>query len=99
MSKPARPRAADTDRHLLFGILAVQMDFIGRDALIAGMHAWVLDKARPLGHSLRDLGHLMRNGCNSSTPSSASTSRPTPTTPRRAWQRFRPRLHCVATWT
>jgi formylglycine-generating enzyme required for sulfatase activity/serine/threonine protein kinase len=36
----------------LFGILALQMDFISRDALIAAMNAWVLDKAKPLGQIL-----------------------------------------------
>src|SRR6266851_4721646 len=46
---PSRPSA---DRNLLFGILALQMDFIGRDALIAAMNAWVLDKAKPLGQVL-----------------------------------------------
>jgi serine/threonine-protein kinase len=46
-----RPHAA-ADRNLLFGILALQMDFISRDALIAAMNAWVLDKAQPLGHIL-----------------------------------------------
>jgi WD40 repeat protein/tRNA A-37 threonylcarbamoyl transferase component Bud32 len=46
---PSRPGA---DRNLLFGILALQMDFIGRDQLIAAMHAWVLEKARPLGQVL-----------------------------------------------
>jgi WD40 repeat protein len=46
---PSRPGA---DRNLLFGILALQMDFIRRDALIAAMNAWVLDKARPLGQIL-----------------------------------------------
>jgi hypothetical protein len=45
-STPTRPSA---DRNLLFGILALQMDFLGRDALIAAMNAWVLDKAKPLG--------------------------------------------------
>jgi serine/threonine protein kinase len=40
------------DRNLLFGILALQMDFVNRDALIAGMHAWVLDKSRLLGEIL-----------------------------------------------
>ena len=39
------------DRNLLFGILALQMDFIRRDALVKAMHAWVLDKAKPLGRS------------------------------------------------
>src|SRR5262249_24413661 len=40
------------DRNLLFGILEVQMDFVGRDALIAAMHAWVLERSRPLGRIL-----------------------------------------------
>src|SRR5262245_27934839 len=31
---------------------ALQMDFITRDALIAAMNAWVLDKAKPLGQIL-----------------------------------------------
>jgi tRNA A-37 threonylcarbamoyl transferase component Bud32 len=50
MPDPApRPGA---DRNLLFGILALQMDFITRDALIGAMHAWVLAKAKPLGQIL-----------------------------------------------
>jgi serine/threonine-protein kinase len=40
------------DRNLLFGILALQMDFISRDALIAGMQAWVFNKSTPLGQIL-----------------------------------------------
>jgi hypothetical protein len=48
------PSAGLADRNLLLGILAVQMDFVGRDDLIAAMNAWVLDKARPLGHILRE---------------------------------------------
>src|SRR5262245_18656914 len=48
------------DRNLLFGILALQMDFVSRDALIAGMHAWVLDKTKPLGQILADQGALPR---------------------------------------
>ncbi|MCI0462498.1 MAG: SUMF1/EgtB/PvdO family nonheme iron enzyme [Gemmataceae bacterium] len=47
-----------SDRNLLFGILALQMDFISRDALVAAMHAWILDKAKPLGQILREQGHL-----------------------------------------
>src|SRR5687767_14000663 len=46
------------DRNLLFGILALQMDFISRDALIEAMHAWVLHKDRPLGQILRDQNRL-----------------------------------------
>jgi len=52
MSQPA------ADRNLLFGILALQMDFITRDALIHAMHAWVLDKAKPLGQILQEQGAL-----------------------------------------
>ncbi len=40
------------DRNLLFGILAVQMDFISRDALVGAMNAWVLAKDKPLGEIL-----------------------------------------------
>jgi hypothetical protein len=41
MPEPA-PTPAPADRNLLFGILALQMDFIGRDALVQAMNAWVL---------------------------------------------------------
>jgi serine/threonine-protein kinase len=52
------PVPRESDRNLLFGILALQMDFVSRDALVAGMNAWVLDKARPLGRVLQDQGAL-----------------------------------------
>src|SRR5437870_1645525 len=45
MSQPA------ADRNLLFGVLALQMDFISREQLIAAMQAWVFDK----GKSLREV--------------------------------------------
>jgi serine/threonine-protein kinase len=45
----AQPHA---DRNLLFGIVALQLDFISRDQLIAGLHAWVLNKHKPLGQIL-----------------------------------------------
>ncbi len=44
--------AGNADRNLLFGILALQMDFVDRDALIAAMNAWVLRKDQPLGEIL-----------------------------------------------
>lgn len=47
---------ANNDRNLLYGILALQMDFIGRDALIAGMNAWVLEKHRSLADLLEERG-------------------------------------------
>jgi serine/threonine-protein kinase len=46
------------DRNLLFGILALQMDFITRDALIVAMSAWAVAKDRPLGQILTDQGAL-----------------------------------------
>jgi serine/threonine-protein kinase len=57
MSDPA-PVPAAADRNLLYGILALQMDFISRDALIAGMNAWALDKGKPLGQVLVEQGAL-----------------------------------------
>jgi eukaryotic-like serine/threonine-protein kinase len=46
------------DRNLLFGILAVQLDFVNKDGLIGAMNAWLLDKTRSLGDILRDRGQL-----------------------------------------
>ena len=46
--------SVSADRNLLFGILALQLDFVSRDALIAAMNAWVLDKSQPLGQILHD---------------------------------------------
>ena len=46
------------DRNLLFGILALQMDFITREQLIAGMQAWVLAKDSPLAEHLERDGFL-----------------------------------------
>jgi hypothetical protein len=51
MSGPQYSQPA-ADRNLLFGILAVQMNFVARDALIAAMHAWVLERSKPLGRIL-----------------------------------------------
>ncbi len=41
-----------TDFNLLFGILALQVDFIDRDQLINAMQQWALDKSRSLGDIL-----------------------------------------------
>jgi serine/threonine-protein kinase len=53
---PPEPHTAD--RNLLFGIIALQMDFITRDQLIAAMQAWVFDKHKLLGQVLCDQGAL-----------------------------------------
>jgi serine/threonine-protein kinase len=57
MPSPVPPDPA-ADRNLLYGILALQMDFIGRDDLIAALHAWVLEKSKPLSQVLADQGKL-----------------------------------------
>ena len=51
------------DLNLLFGIMAVQNDFVARDALIEAMGAWVLDKSKPLGQILVEHGHLTPERC------------------------------------
>jgi serine/threonine protein kinase/tetratricopeptide (TPR) repeat protein len=56
-SAPGNPAA---DPNLLFGVLALQMDFVCRDALVSGMNAWLLCKHRPLGDLLVEQGSLTR---------------------------------------
>ena len=48
------PNSHAADRNLLFGIIALQMDFITRDHLIAAMQAWVFDKRKPLSQVLTE---------------------------------------------
>jgi WD40 repeat protein/tRNA A-37 threonylcarbamoyl transferase component Bud32 len=46
------------DRNLLLGILAAQMDLVGRDALATAINAWMLERQRPLGEILVEQGAL-----------------------------------------
>ena len=48
----------NSDQNLLYGILALQLDFIDKDQLVTAMQAWVLDKKKSLGEILVDNGHL-----------------------------------------
>ena len=75
-----------SDRNLLFGVIAIQMDFITRDALIAAMNAWVLEKDKPLGQFWSSGETLARTSLPCSTRSSTSMSSGTAATPSRAWQ-------------
>jgi eukaryotic-like serine/threonine-protein kinase len=50
--------APSADRNLLFGVLALQMDFIARDDLIAAMNRWILAKHRTLAELLEEEGAL-----------------------------------------
>src|SRR5262249_57605963 len=62
--RPARnrprpnPTREATGRNLLFGILALQNNFIGRDDLLAAFNSWDADKSRPLAQFLVDRGAL-----------------------------------------
>ena len=49
---------ANSDRNLLWGIIALQMDFIDRDSLVEGMQAWALEKSSSLGEILVKRGRL-----------------------------------------
>jgi serine/threonine-protein kinase len=46
------------DRNLIFGLLALQMDFVSREQLLDAMHAWMLDKQTALGEILCRRGVL-----------------------------------------
>ncbi|QDV38308.1 serine/threonine-protein kinase [Tautonia plasticadhaerens] len=48
----------NTDRNLLFGVLALQMGFVSRDDLIGAMVAWMADRGTPLGAILVDRAAL-----------------------------------------
>jgi serine/threonine protein kinase/tetratricopeptide (TPR) repeat protein len=46
------------DRNLLFGILALQNNFVSRDGLVEALNAWVLARHRPLADLLMERGGL-----------------------------------------
>lgn len=47
-----------SDLNLLYGVLALQLDFVRRDQLIIGMQAWINRKQTPLGEILVEQGAL-----------------------------------------
>lgn len=51
-------RNRSTDLNLLFGLLALQLDFIQKEALLAAMQAWLLEKQTPLAELLVRHGAL-----------------------------------------
>lgn len=57
-NSPASSRRRHAEENLLFGILAVQMDFIAPDQLIAAMHGWTLEKTTPLADILLRAGAI-----------------------------------------
>ena len=92
------------DRNLLFGILALQMDFVTRDGLIAAMNAWVLDKIKPLGQILQAQGGAGRGraraGGGTGRQASVETWRRCGAKPGRRRNPERPRPLALTTfWT
>ena len=55
---PELPMAADTDRQLLFGLIALQVGLIDQAQLVAAFQASAHDKTRPLADHLCDRGSL-----------------------------------------
>ena len=49
---------ADADRHLLFGLLALQTGIINQGQLVAAFQAWTLDKSKSLADHLQSRGDL-----------------------------------------
>jgi tetratricopeptide (TPR) repeat protein/tRNA A-37 threonylcarbamoyl transferase component Bud32 len=54
MSTPS----SSSDRNLIFGLLALQMDFLTGEQLLDALHAWMLRKTTPVGEILRERGWL-----------------------------------------
>jgi WD40 repeat protein len=52
------PLPPSPDRNLLYGMLALQMNFVGRDELFAAMQAWMFDRTKDLGQILQEQGQL-----------------------------------------
>jgi len=50
-----------SDENLLFGLLAIQLDFISRDQLLAAMNVWMVEKAKPLGVILKERQDLQED--------------------------------------
>src|SRR5437763_16796094 len=54
----SRRSPVDTDRNLLFGVLALQLDLIDRDGFVTACAAWATRKDTPLPDVLITLGLL-----------------------------------------
>ena len=52
----------DANHNLLFGIIALQVNFIDRHALVAAFDRWRSEKSRPLGAILVEMGALDADG-------------------------------------
>jgi serine/threonine-protein kinase len=57
-ANPSPSPYQEAARNLLFGLLALQNNFISRDVLVAAFGTWIAHKSRPLDQVLLDRGHL-----------------------------------------
>lgn len=53
-----------TDNNLIFGLLALQLDFVTREQLLESMHAWMLAKHQSLGQIFCTRGVLSESDCD-----------------------------------
>ena len=53
---------ASADRHLLFGLIALQVGLIDQAQLVAAFQAWARDKGRPMADYLAERGDLDADG-------------------------------------
>jgi hypothetical protein len=69
--RPTSPPSPATDRNLIFGLLALQMDFVTREQWLDARHAWMLAKQTPLGeilHQRQVLDVLAKGGDQAEYP-------------------------------
>ena len=59
MTQPVR--SFNADQNLLFGIMALQINFIDRDTLVHALNAWVLEKQKSLAEILVERNKLTRD--------------------------------------
>ena len=77
---------AAADRHLLFGLLALQTGIINQGQLVAAFQAWTLDKGRSLADHLQARGDLTDAEANAAGRASrGSPGNARRRCPRRAW--------------
>ena len=89
---------AAADRHLLFGLLAVQNGIINQVQLVAGFQAWTLDKTRSLADHLEDRGDLTAQAGTTGSAGRGSSGSPRRRRQSRAWPRSRPASRRRKAW-
>ena len=80
---------AATDRHLLFGLFALQNGLIDQGALVVACQAWTRDKSKSLADHLEARGDLTGPEAPPSRHPRRSTSKPMATTSSKACRSLR----------